>query len=229
MEICGGSVTATFQVDDGGYDGWHSCTKTQSGPCNVVDCITDGGIPTLPPPLSAGTISVAGTLVDGGISIHYLPNGYETYPVSTRVWNGGDTLTVTAAGGDVPAFSGKSVTAPNSLVLSAPACSGDACGSASKSTALNLTWTGGASSGVQAQLLSAIPAGGHSIVATCNFTSSPATIPVAVMGKLGADSDGFSSRLSVQPINTNNFTSGAFQVTVTALGDVTTGTLTVSN
>jgi hypothetical protein len=223
-------VTASFQVDDGGYDGWHSCTRTQSGACNVVDCVSDGGIPTLPPPRSAGTLSVAGTLVDGGISVAFLPNGYATYPVSSRVWNGGNTLTVSAAGAAVGAFSGKTVVAPNAIVLTAPACSGDSCGSASKSSALNLTWTGGASSGVRVELLSAIPAGGgHSIVATCSFTSSPATVPAAVMASLGANSDGYASRLSVEPINTTSFSDGAFQVTLTARGDLTTGMLTVSN
>jgi hypothetical protein len=229
-ELCGGSVSANFQVDDGGYDAWHSCTRTQLGSCSVVDCLSDGGIPTLPPPLSAGKVSVAGTLVDGGITLDFLPYGYQTYPVSSRVWNPGDTLTVNAAGAAVAGFSGKSVVVPNEIVLTAPACSGDNCGTASRSAALNLMWTGGASSGLRVELLSAIPAGGgHSIVARCSFTSSPASIPLSVMASLGANTDGYASRLNVQPVNTTGFGDGAFQVTLTALGALTTGMLTVSN
>jgi hypothetical protein len=145
---------------------------------------------------------------------------------------GGETITASAAGADVAAFSGKTVTAPNPITVTAPTCTLNMttfmydCGTQSLASDLTVSWTGGASTGVTAQITTSKASDLRSVV--CSFTSSPATIPAAALGMLGKTADGYTANLSVAPTNTTAFTSGGYSIDLTASSNGAAGTLTTN-
>ncbi|MBW2460228.1 MAG: hypothetical protein JRH11_01195 [Deltaproteobacteria bacterium] len=121
------TMSATFTAT-GGTEG---CTITDLSPCVMTECIfapppvSDGGTPDAgmvdagPPSFpSAGVITTTG----GAVDVSVTPEADGNYPITSGVglvFNGGETLTMTAAGDAVPAFSGN-VPAPYAITVSAP-------------------------------------------------------------------------------------------------------------
>lgn len=137
-------------------------------------------------------------------------------------------MSVSALGATVPAFSGITVVAPNEVTLTVPFCSGFDCGSVSRTADMTLSWTGGSSTKVNAQLFTfQTGQGGRSI--TCTFSASPGTVPAAAMAKLEQTGGAVSGFLYVRPLSSTSFVAGSWGVTVTAAGTATLGNLAISN
>ncbi|HEX9104775.1 MAG TPA: hypothetical protein VF997_21335, partial [Polyangia bacterium] len=99
------------------------CTDSTMGTCvAIVSGPRDADAGLGPASFGAGTISVTG----GAMSIQQAPlpsasgTSYPMFQAMQAPWNGGETITVAAAGGDVPAFS-TMLTAPAVLTVTAPA------------------------------------------------------------------------------------------------------------
>ena len=193
-----------------------ACTKSVAGGCEVKECRWSLSDPHLPQE-SAGVISVKGVPLDAGFVLSYGSAGYEgpAEPVPP-LWNGGETLTASATGGAVPAFSGITVTAPSPITVTAPACDltmqGSTVCSASRSAALPLAWTGGANTSVLATVISGNHE--HAVILNCRFDSSPASISAEAMAKLPADADQLS--LQLHGSNQTTFVSGDYNITLEA-------------
>jgi hypothetical protein len=213
--------------------GSSNCTTTTLGGCTVTECIipADAGTATPVPPESAGDITLTGPslkLADGGVvTLKFSDAGYSAAATSTKFWAGGDTLTATAVGATVPAFTSQHVTAPTDLTLTAPTCASFACGAFSRTADLPVTWTGGTASAVTVMLSSTSAA--KSVLVLCKPASSPTTVGSAAMAKLGQSDAGFSNFFGVTPSNTNTFTAGAYSVSLSASGAGGLGTFTTSN
>jgi hypothetical protein len=170
---------------------------------------------------SAGDVTIAGTLADGGIKLTYASGHYNAFSGSSKLWNAGDILTLSAAGSTVPAFSGKTVTAPGNITLTSPSCASFNCGTISRSADLSVTWTGNGP--VNAQLFTASAA--ESVSISCTFPTSPGTVTANAMGKLLPAHTG---SLTVSPSSSTTFSAGDYQVSFTANGAGAVGTFTTN-
>jgi hypothetical protein len=212
------------------------CVWTMVSGCQVFDCHYIGIKPDY---ASAGVVTIDGTQFDGG-PITFDDHGDGGYPNFASyfaidpppLWSGGETLTVTATGLTVPAFSGKTVRAPHDLSLTGPTCPGGWCGNFSRSQPFTVAWSGGAGSEATVKLSSYTPANWQAVV-VCNLPSSPGTIPAAAMAHLWASSDagsidgGYNAALLVSPSNTTTFKSGTFDISFSATGRGEGGNLNI--
>lgn len=193
-----------------------ACTRSVAGGCEVQECkwpMKDAPLPQA----SAGVIEVKGLHLDAGLVLSYGSDGYHgPTELLPPLWNGGETLTASATGGAVPAFSGVTVTAPSALTVTAPDCDflnhGATTCNASRSAALPLAWTGGANTSVLATVISGNK--DHGVILNCRFDSSPAAISAEAMAKLPADSDHLS--LQIHGSNQTTFISGDYNITLEA-------------
>jgi len=216
---CFGFVSAQFPLRPAG------CTSTTQGSCTLTDCPTGSGTPRFG---SAGAITVTGTVVDGGITLNDFGDGGYPSIVSGRLWTGGETLTVSGAGGTVPAFSGKTVVAPSDVAFTQPACPAGSCGPLSKGTPLTIAWTGGAGASAYVLISQTNLTGLGTRSLACTFTSSPATVPVAALAGLGEADAGFTTDLVVAGANVTTFEAGDFSVKFAAQSGELRGTLDVT-
>jgi hypothetical protein len=142
-------------------------TAKTVGPC-LVEKIGDGDTPD-ETDLSAGTLHITG----GTKSVDLVPTAKKTYDAvtgSVALWNGGETLTVTAEGKDVPPFTA-SLVAPSKLTMTAPALPSSAANlSVTRSAPFSATWTG-ASSGLVVLYFDAATSS-NAFSATCTFKAS---------------------------------------------------------
>lgn len=139
-------------------------TKTV-GPC-VVETIGNGAA-AQETDLSAGVVHVTG----GSKSIDLTPKSDNTYAPSTgatSLYSGGETLSVTAEGKDVPAFT-TTLTAPGTITLAAPVVTAGAL-TVKRSTGVTATFSG-TSSGVVVLYFSATSAS-MAFSATCTFDAA---------------------------------------------------------
>jgi hypothetical protein len=221
MTYCGGSARATFVTS--AFTGSAACQTTTSGNCHVTECMTgDGGINNTND--NAGDVTIAGTIVDGGIKLTNTSTGYAPQTVTGRLWQGGGTLTLSTTGGTVPAISGKTVTAPADIMVTAPTCVAANCGALSRSADLNVTWTG--SGNVDVIINSATTSQSELII--CSFSSSPGTVPASMMGKIIPNATGVTNSIAVSPESANTFNAGDYTVTFTAAGNGAVGTFTAN-
>lgn len=134
---------------------------------------------------SAGVLTLVG--LAAGAQRTASPNGDGVYihSSSENDIRGGETLTLSAPGATVPAFS-QTLTAPTPVTVTSPSCTVAGCGSLSRAGALTFTWTGGGSSDVV--LLLASSGGGQAGVVECRVAASAGTftVPAADMMKLPA-------------------------------------------
>ena len=227
VEYCFSGAQAAF------YEGVWPCAASVLNGCEVLECYSvsaDAGT-VFPSVRSAGTITIAGTRADGGIALSFRDGGYGTFAGDARLWDGGETLTVTAQGADVAGFV-KTVSAPNEITVTAPVCTmgtSGACGSVSLATDLTISWTGAASTEVKMSSHAAA----KSVFVTCPLASSPGTISAAVLARLGKTVAGSgtnsSHSIAVRPISTNTFTIGSYVVRLSADGSGLVGTFVTSD
>ncbi len=147
-------------------------TQTRTvGPC-VIELIGSG-------PAEEGTDQSAGAvhLTGGSKAIDLTAdnaNSYAPATGSTSLYNGGETLVVTADGKDVPAFT-TSLTAPSAITLAAPAVTAGSL-TVKRSTGVNATFSG-ASAGSVVLYFSATSST-MAFAATCTFAAVAGTVSV---------------------------------------------------
>lgn len=158
------------------------------GPC-VVEKIGGGSTPD-ETDLSAGAVRITG----GRQTIELLPSAKGTYSPVTggeSLWTGGETLTVTADGKDVPAFTTKLV-APSKLTLTAPTLPAAAAAlSVARATPFSATWSGEPVGGAgEVVLYFDIATGANAFSATCTFKASAGAgeVPAAAFSDFPAGS-----------------------------------------
>jgi hypothetical protein len=159
---------------------------------------------------SAGTLTLTGTQVDGGVTIAFDGSGYGR--IADQPWYlPGDTITASATGGMVPAFSGESVVVPNAITITAPACGGGDCGGVDRSADYSVTWTG-TTPNVQVILSSIKSDAGVLTEVFCNFASSPGVVPAEMLSHLNSSSDDFNGYVEISAAGATSFDAGNYFV-----------------
>jgi hypothetical protein len=124
--------------------GTNPCTVTQMGMCMATRCtIGAGGPGQTSTAVSAGNITVSGAqLATAAVLMPGMNETYSSPNVTTRVFNGGDMLTIQGSGdpAGVPAFNGM-VTAPSDITLSAPVFTSGQPLALNRSIDLPIHWT----------------------------------------------------------------------------------------
>ena len=173
----GGSASAGFYGTAG------TCTGDQTvGACTVSTCTST----MQPTAVSAGVVTLSGAAQP----IMLTPGTDKTYTAfmsMSPLFAGGESVVVSAAGADVPAFS-KSITMPGKATITSP--SKPAAGTflaVSRSADFSVTWTGGGSGSLQ------IFVSGTSGRVTCRFPagSDSAAVPAAALAMLPAGNGSF--------------------------------------
>lgn len=174
-------------------------TKTV-GPC-IVEIIGDGPA-AQETDLSAGPVHITG----GSKAVDLTPKSDNTYAPSvgsTALYNGGETLTVSGDGKDVPAFT-TSLTAPSTITLAAPVVTSGSL-TVKRSTGVTATFSG-ASAGSVVLYFSATSST-MAFALTCTFaaTAGGGSIPAAAFADFPAGNGTFdfyvkqTSRVVVAP------------------------------
>jgi hypothetical protein len=161
-----------------------SCPQGQPvGPCLVYpQCANTQAVPGV----SAGTLSLAGSEWSASSTSMTLGSDgtYDT-PLQQTLFSAGTTLTVSATGGEAPAFSGLAIDAPSTVTLTTSAPGG--FGAISTTADLPIQWTGG-QAGAQLTVTFNEMTTGPSLPTTvaCTFDASlgQATIPQAALAPL---------------------------------------------
>lgn len=186
------SATAYFQRAGAAPVAPSSCTLKTIGDCVLYLCPTapsaeagsdDAGAASP----SAGEIGLSGARIPSGTKL--VPGADGKYGALTEpsvdAWSGGETIAITAKGGDVPAFSG-SVTAPSpTMALTTPVFAPPAKLDVDRSRAFPLAWSGGGAGFVNVTVSSSRNTNGTA-TAVCRFEGAKgsAEIPAAVMSEL---------------------------------------------
>jgi hypothetical protein len=196
------------------------CQITTMGSCSVTDCraLTEPPepVPPVPDPLpapTAGTITVRST---GTFTADLSPDGTGAYGTSGATGSlvGEESVTVTAAGGDVPAFT-HTMTYPLLLLLTQPAFDDVQTEYAvSRADDLVLAWDRGTPS---RQLQ--IQTGDSTATLGCSFPSADGTgtIPSELLSILDQGAE-----LILLGVQTERVTAGDYEVSVTSAGSVMT-------
>jgi len=207
-------ATAMFHESPPPSGSTTSCSYDLIGGCHVYDCDLTGPQPG-PVTLryaSAGTVSITGGATTYSMSV--AAGGYTSVSSQQLLYGSGTVLTASSTGGEVPAFSGKSLTIPStSFAVSTPTLATSTL-SLSRSAALPLAWSGATGRTVYVNV-STTEDDIRSVSVACEFPGTPgtATIPAAAMSKLLATSAAVDGYFSMRaPIETK-FTSGDWAVT----------------
>lgn len=160
-----------------------SCTVMMSGACLIQTC----PVSQPPPPfVSAGNLTLSG----GARTITLMPRADKGYTVSSdgtqALWSGGEMLSFSATGADVPAFTA-SLVAPGPIAITSPtAPSGGGKLSVSRTSDLTMTWTGGGSAQFRGGITAVYNNGASSAAVVCTAPASAGsfTIPASLIGQL---------------------------------------------
>jgi hypothetical protein len=215
-----GTVSASFYAT-APKSSTSSCTTTTDGSCQVEVCET---MAPPPPPgdASAGTLKVSGT----SLPVSLPPNADGSYSPFQTSSTGGPfikptgTITVSASGAAVPAFTG-SVSFSGPLTLTSPAIHGVTAHLPTGD--VPVAWTGGD----QLQLFlsaNAAGAGGGSAktaAVTCVFSGGSGTVSASAMASLAN-----LGSLAAGPVATTTVTAGDLAVTIKAQAITTVGVFT---
>ena len=175
----GGTTSAGF------FTAGAACTTLQTiGPCKVQQCTTT----TQSGAQSAGVITITGatkplSLVPGTDKV------YAQQTSTTSLFNGGEMITFTAPGADVPAFT-VAVTTPTKATITSPAK--PAAGSllaVNRAQDFSVSWSGGGTGNVQVYLSGTT--GSPSLF--CRFAASAGTgkVPAAAIAMMTGTTGAF--------------------------------------
>jgi hypothetical protein len=200
-----------------------ACVNTKVGSCLVSTCPADGGTPA--PMLSAGDITISGTR-GPPITLTPIAGGYTSYSGMSRLWDGGESISVQATGGtDVGPFGGVT-TAYGSIDVASPQCPMLDCGTFNRQVDLAISW---ADPGIPALATFVSSSDTRQVIAQCWFATSPGSVPAAVLGMLGAADAGYTDILTVNSINFSTYTPpGGWVVVFNLLGDGVFGSFTTT-
>ena len=215
VAVSGFSVVVTFEETEEVGENQDTCTEREEGSCRVTVC-HDGDGDSDPPPDTrphAGTVSVNG----GSERVTLMPNETGIYPIvtnsETSLFDGGETLTIAAAGASAPAFS-VDLTAPHAIELTAPELpAAPSPWGVDRTSDIELEWDGGQGQ-VEAVFFSA---SGH-VSCVYDAEDRAATIPAAAIGSLEG-----SGTFSVSVIDRGTLELAGWQLTITATSPGVTG------
>lgn len=230
------SASAVFTDAASGGATSSNCTVSKISGCEVTECdlggtsASDGGSATSP---NAGTITLrGGSLPSEGWALE--PTGangaYAPVTSSSVVFVGGDNLTVSAAGGDVPAFADQSVKAPGDIELSAPTFDAQRRTTIDRTTDLTVAWSGSSGGSVTIDL-GTTRVNERIVSARCVAEASAGSteIPAAVLAKLDeADGSSVYGTIVVSPSAKTTFKAGDFDTTFWVMATGTSGTFTTA-
>jgi hypothetical protein len=182
------------------------------GPCEIEE----GGISPSSDDADANTITITGTHPDVML-VPDVHSHYTQYTQQTPLWSGGESLTVSANGGEVPAFM-QHLDAPGPVTITAPVPENTGPANevvVSPSQDLVMSWTGGLGT---VQLLMAT--GLTPVFVQCRFPASDGTgtVPQAA---LAAVNTGTSISFSIGSIDDAEVIAGDWTVDVVAGFDAT--------
>jgi hypothetical protein len=163
-----------------------SCPQAQPvAPCLISPQCAN---PQAVPGVSAGTLSLAGSQWSASsASLTLGSDGTYDTPLLQTLFSPGATLTVSATGGDAPAFSGLTIDAPSTVTVTTTAPGG--FGAISTTADLPIQWTGG-QAGAQLTVyfneMPTAPSTEEPMIVACTFDASlgHATIPQAALAPL---------------------------------------------
>lgn len=186
-----------------------TCTREVVGPCDVVACAP------LPPPespdyQSAGEVALGGGLLIAPLTLPKPSQTYSHKATNEPYFKGADDLRVKATGGVVPAFE-LSVTTPEDLVVTKPACGTD-CGEVDRSKDYEVVWTPPRYGTVDITFLTIKSGTGYATIA-CSVpaTDGRLVIPAAALAKLRNDAT--TATLSILPRSTTASTVEGWKLT----------------
>lgn len=188
-----------------------SVTRKTVGPC-TVEIFGDGASPK-ETERSAGTLTFTG-LAKAVTLPPAVDKTYDGVNGSGPLWTGGETITVTAAGADVPSFT-TTLTAPSKLTLTAPALQAGTPLKVTRSAGLDAAWTGASSGDVVLYVDAA--SGSSAFSTTCAFPASAGkgTIPAAALADFPAGAGTFN--LYVKTVSVLTPPDGYVRVTASSL------------
>ena len=204
-------IVATFLPGGPAY----RCPEQAFGDCVFVSCTPRRPADPLPAP-DSGVISIAGGAAP--VSLSPLADGtYDIVTQSTSLWSGGETLTVSSTGGDVPAFEGE-VGAPMRVTVTSPTTD-VADWSLARDADLTVTWTGGAAGEVVVLFGTMATEDPNEVECHFRANAGQGLVPAAALEMLPAG-DGYFSMASrnVTPLG-----AGTWSVRVKAESDAVTG------
>jgi hypothetical protein len=165
-----------------------ACTSRTFGACVSTLCDappSKGCRPAPGKPPNAGAITVTGARAP--LSFAPTSSGpYTVYSSASALWVGGNTLTIDAAGGDVPAFKG-TLTAPSPVTITSPAATNPVVIDRTRDFAV--AWAGGGAGQVVLTLTTTPPKAGQPRTSvTCRFpvASGQGAAPAAALATLPA-------------------------------------------
>lgn len=193
----GGSASASFYTSAG------SCSVMETiGPCDVSQCTS--GAPA--GQMSAGAITITGA--QQAITLTpMLDKSYAQFTtMAAPLYAGGASITFSAAGADVPAFS-QTLTMPSKTTITSPAEPATRL-MVARGAEYSLAWSGGGAGIVQVMLFASNP----DVRLFCRFPASGGTgkVPVAALMKLPAGDGGF----AIGAVNREAKVAGDYEVEI---------------
>jgi hypothetical protein len=203
------------------------CVERREASCVVRVC--NVGAAGLGSPVSAGQLTFTGLLPrevpDGGLFspdagdddggarwvLSPLDSGVASSSVPQRLFFGGDSLTVSASGGVVPAFTSPALTTPAQVSVSKPRCT-PACPPVRRDVPLEVTWTGVSFATVRVTLSS------PQVSVTCEAPAeqNALRVPAALLSELTPSVAPGDATLVVLARTAVSFDAGAWDVTFAA-------------
>jgi len=184
---------------------------TVYGACAVYTCASDADAGPGP---GAGTLTFTAPSLEGGVTLDAGAGGLYALATPGPVFSPGDSLTVAASGGAVPAFGPESVQAPGAITLTDPATDGGAI-YVPTANDLGFAWTGGSEDSVAVLTATGTTSDGALVVARCSYVAitGEGILPSAVLAPLHGLSQG---TLGWGQTNVATFDAGAWSVTLLA-------------
>ncbi|OGQ77307.1 MAG: hypothetical protein A2289_00095 [Deltaproteobacteria bacterium RIFOXYA12_FULL_58_15] len=186
-----------------------NCSVVDAGACSKTTCVSGGARP------SAGAIAVTGGLQTPVAS----PDSNGIYTVSglassQSLFSTGTSLSVTATGADVPAFT-ESVVTPVSITVSSPTFTTGAI-TVDTSADLSVAWSGATAGEVLLVAGGTISASSSTVVMYCRYDAvdGSGTVPASILS--GFSSVDTHSVLAVGLASVNEFTLGNWDVRILA-------------
>ena len=183
------------------------CTSMTMGSCAASIL---GPRPNAPAIASAGTLSVTG----GAMPLMQSPDGSGAYPivrVSSPLWAGGESLSVSASGGEVPPFA-TTLIAPGEMTVTSPAWPAGGPTTIARADDLALAWNGSGVGVVDVGLVGGSTATQAAEI-HCRFplSAGQGVVPAAMLANLPAGSSG---ALLIFAMTPTTLTEGAWSVDV---------------
>jgi hypothetical protein len=208
-QVGGGTLGAVF---DGTPVLESTCAVTTVyGACVVYTC--EAG-PDAGPSPGAGTLTFSAPSLDGGVTLDAGATGLYELALQGPLFAPGDTLTVAASGGAVPAFGPQGIPAPGVLTLTNPMPDGGAV-AVTTSSDFSFAWMGGSEDSLAVLTASGVTSDGSVVVARCTYVAitGEGILPSAVLTPVRGLSQG---TLGWGQTHVATFDAGSWSVTLLA-------------